>query len=290
LALACIDVGSNTTRLLVAEVERDSLRELEVDRAFTRIGRSVDAGGSIPPEKLAETGEVVAKQVGRARELGAEEVVVVGTAAIRRAPNGMELAAAVMERCGLPLRILSPAEEARLAFVGATRTFGSALEGVVAVVDVGGGSTEVATGIGADVTWSDSFDVGSGRLADAFFRSDPPARAELAAARRAAAGALEGLAVPPPDRAIAVGGSATSLRRVAGDRLERGALDEALDTLCTGGRAEVAERLDLDPERIRLLPAGIIVFQELIDRLGASLEIARGGLREGVVLERALRR
>jgi exopolyphosphatase/guanosine-5'-triphosphate,3'-diphosphate pyrophosphatase len=140
------------------------------------------------------------------------------------------------------------------------------------------------------VTWSDSFDVGSGRLADAFFRSDPPAPAELAAARRAAAGALEGLAVPPPDRAIAVGGSATSLRRVAGDRLEREALDAALDTLCSGPRAQVAERLGLDPERIRLLPAGILVFQELIDRLGAPLEIARGGLREGVVLERALRR
>lgn len=280
-------MGSNTTRLLVAEVERGSLRELEVDRAFTRIGRSVDAGGAIPPEKLAETGRVVAEQAARARELGADHVDVVGTAAIRRAPNRQELADAVKGSSGLALRILSAHDEARLAFVGATRTFGSALEGVVAVVDVGGGSTEVATGGGGEVTWSDSFDVGSGRLADVFFGSDPPAPAELAAARRAAAGGLAGLVAPPPDRALAVGGSATSLRRVAGDRLEAEALGAALDTLLAAPRAEVAGELELDPERIRLLPAGIIVFQELIDRLGTSFEIARGGLREGVVLERA---
>ena len=119
---ACIDIGSNTTRLLVADAADERLRELVTQRAFTRIGRSLRDGGSIPAEKIAETAEVVRTQSAVAREVGAKEIVVVATAAIRSAANRDELASAVEEAGGIPLSVLTGEEEARLAFVGATRT------------------------------------------------------------------------------------------------------------------------------------------------------------------------
>src|SRR5918911_1511123 len=136
MVLACIDIGSNTTRLLV----------LASQRAFTRIGKALLDGGSIPEEKIAETAEVVSSQARAARELGAEEIVAVATAAIREAANRDELAAAVEAAGGMPLWILTGDEEARLAFVGATRTLTDPTEDTVAVIDVGGGSTELAIG------------------------------------------------------------------------------------------------------------------------------------------------
>jgi exopolyphosphatase / guanosine-5'-triphosphate,3'-diphosphate pyrophosphatase len=285
LICACIDIGSNTTRLLVADTGNGQLRELVTQRAFTRIGKSVDAGGSIPAAKIAETAEVVEKQLHVAREVGAEQVVTVATAAIRNAPNRGELLAAV-ERAGTPMHVLSGEEEARLCFVGATRTLLKPAEGTIAVVDVGGGSSEIAIGhANGAMTWSESFRIGSGFLADAYLRSDPPSVDELEKVRRHVAGTFEGLAPPPADSAVAVGGTATSLRRLLGGELVHETLERGIRVLCTTPIAEVAARFELDVERIRLLPAGILVLEAISDLLGLPLRIARGGLREGVLLE-----
>ena len=119
---ACIDIGSNTTRLLVADAGQGRLRELVAQRAFTRIGKSIQNGGPIPPEKIAETAGVVRTQTSVAREVGAEHIVAVATAAIRTAPNRDELVDAVEDAGGVELSVLSGEEEARLSFVGATRT------------------------------------------------------------------------------------------------------------------------------------------------------------------------
>jgi exopolyphosphatase/guanosine-5'-triphosphate,3'-diphosphate pyrophosphatase len=255
-------------------------------RAFTRIGKSLAADRRIPGEKLAETAGVVETQARLARELGATHIEVVATAAVREAANGHELAEAVAARTGLSMRVLSGDEEARLSFVGATKTLGAPVEGTVAVVDVGGGSTEIALGTVDDgVSWCGSFRVGSGFLADAYLRSDPPAVAELHALRQHAAGVFDGLVLPPAACAVAVGGSATSLRRLVGASLEHETFDRALRVLATTPADEVARRFELDPERVRLLPAGIVVFQELSDRLGMPLTIGRGGLREGIIIE-----
>jgi exopolyphosphatase / guanosine-5'-triphosphate,3'-diphosphate pyrophosphatase len=287
LICACIDIGSNTTRLLVADAADGQLRELVTQRDFTRIGKSLDAGGAIPPEKIAETAQVVATQVKVAREVGAKQIVTVATAAIRNAPNREELLAAV-ERAGNGMRldVLTGEEEARLSFVGATRTLLRPAEGTIAVIDVGGGSSEIAIGApdGA-MDWSASFRIGSGFLADAYLRSDPPSVDELEKVRRHVAGTFEGLAPPPADSAVAVGGTATSLRRLLGAELVHETLERGIRVLCTTPIAEVAARFELDPERIRLLPAGILVLEAMSDLLGLPLRIARGGLREGVLLE-----
>lgn len=286
IPVACIDIGSNTTRLLVAEAEDGRLRELMAQRAFTRIGRSLSRSGKIPGEKLEETAEVVSVQARLARELGADRIVVVATAAIRDAKNGSELTAVIEQRTGLPVRVLTGDEEARLAFAGATKTLGVPVEGQVAVVDVGGGSTEIAIGtVPHGVSWCESFRIGSGFLADAYLRSDPPGIAELQALRSHAQGVFEGLVVPPSGSAVAVGGSATSLRRLVGAALEHETFERALRVLATTPVDEVARRFELDPERVRLMPAGIAVLEEISTRLDMPLSIGKGGLREGIVLE-----
>jgi exopolyphosphatase/guanosine-5'-triphosphate,3'-diphosphate pyrophosphatase len=286
LILGCIDIGSNTTRLLVADAGQGRLRELASQRAFTRIGKSLLEGGSIPAEKIAETAEVAASQALSAREAGAEEVVAVATAAIRSAPNRDELAEAVESAAGAPLQVLSGEEEARLAFVGATRTLTTPPEGTLAVIDVGGGSTELAIGDPrGDVDWSGSFRIGSGFLADSYLRSDPPSAAELQAVRQHVQGTFERLHPPPAQNAVAVGGTATSLRRLVGGELSYETLERGVRVLSMTGIDDVAERFELDPERVRLLPAGILILEALSQNLGLPLRIARGGLREGVLLE-----
>jgi exopolyphosphatase / guanosine-5'-triphosphate,3'-diphosphate pyrophosphatase len=275
---ACVDIGTNTTRVLVADVKAGRITEVLQQRVFTRIG----TGPMIAREKIAEVARVVAAQVELARSAGAEHVRVVATAAIRAAVNRDEFLAGMT----VDVEILDGAEEARLAFLGATRTLGRELPGVVGVVDVGGGSTEIAVGtVAGGVSWTSSFLVGSGALADHYLRSDPPTQEELHAVRTHACDVLETREVPPAEHAVAVGGSAASLRRLVGDVLRPASLDRALGVLSAAPAAEVAERLSLDAQRVRLLPAGILILDAASAVLGQPLQIGRGGLREGLVLD-----
>lgn len=290
LAYACIDVGSNTTRLLVAELRDGRLRELAAQRAFTRLGKCVLEEGALSARKLAECAAVVAAQAQIARDLGVLAIDVVGTAVVRDAPNRAELEAAVQEAAGVPMRVLSGEEEARLAFAGVVGTLTGAADGRIAVVDVGGWSTEVVLGTRASgVSWSQSFRLGSGLLADVYFHADPPDRRELAAVTAHVSEVLEPLHAQRPDRALAVGGSAASVRRIVGRELSRYALERSLELLSRSSCDEVAARIDLHPERVRLMPAGIAIMHELSRRLDIELELGNGGLREGVVLELAAR-
>ena len=155
----------------------------------------------------------------------------------------------------------------------------------MAVVDVGGGSTEIAIGSPDGVVeWWRSLSIGSGVLADRHLRSDPPAAGELDAVRSQVAATFDGLAPPAVDRAVAVGGTATSLARVLDAALDHRTLEQGIALLSETPIAELSNRLGLDPERVRLLPPGILVLQALSDRVG-PLQVARGGLREGVILE-----
>ncbi len=278
---ACIDIGTNTTRVLVARARDGRLEEVLQQKAMTRLGRGLKTGGMLSEEKIAQTAQVVAEQRELARKLGAEHIRTVATAVIRKAANKHEFCRAVGD-----VQVLEGDEEARLAFLGATRTLGQPLPGRVGVIDVGGGSTEIAVGtLRTGVEWSASFDFGSGFLADSYLHTDPPAASELQAVRAHAAGVLEGIAPPPVLNAVAVGGSAASLRRLVGAVLEPETLQRALRVLSGAPAEEVARRLDLDPERVKLLPAGIIALDAAAQTLGRPLQIGRGGLREGVLLD-----
>src|SRR5437868_806702 len=143
---AAIDIGSNTTRLLVAEPREGQLNKAMEQRAYTRIGKATTKDGSITQPMIHEVGEVVATQVRLAEELGAEVIKAVATAAIREAKNRDEVVHAINEVSGVAVDVLDEEEEGRLAFLGATKTLGHPAEGRVAVVDVGGGSSEIVLG------------------------------------------------------------------------------------------------------------------------------------------------
>jgi len=286
---ACIDIGSNTTRVLVADVEDGGLREVLQRRAFTRLGKGLK-GGEIPREKIEEVARVVAEQRSLVEQLGADAMRVVATAAIRAAANQDEFAVAMRDEGGVEVEILDGAEEARLAFLGATRTLGQPLDGTVGVVDVGGGSTELAIGtLPGGATWSESFRVGSGLLTDAYRHSDPPSVVDLNAMREHALGVFEGLDLPAVDAAVAVGGSAASLRRLVGSELDPESLQRAMRVLSGDAADEVSRRFAIDRERVILMPAGLTVLDAASHALGRPLQIGRGGLREGILLELAAR-
>src|SRR3954469_1722905 len=289
LPFACVDIGSNTTRLLVAEVEDDGLREVAAVREFTLLGSAAEADGSIPPAKLVETAEAVAAQVDTARRLGTRLITGVGTAVLRNAPNADQLGAEIERLTGYPMRVLSEAAEAELSFLGATTVSDlDADAGPVAVADVGGGSSELAVGRpGAKPTWWHSLAIGSAALARECIVNDPPTGDEVATCRERAAEAVRALDPPPVGTALAVGGSATSLRLLAGPRLDDRALERALPVLAHANAADVARDYEIDVRRVKLLPAGIAILASLAGLLGVPLQVARGGLREGVVLRLA---
>lgn len=284
---ACIDIGSNTTRVLVAEVSEGRLRERHQRRAFTRMGADLGRDRRLSRPKIDELVEVVGEYRALAAHHGAE-VRTVATAAVRGAANREELVEALSDRAGVEVEILSTSDEARLAFLGATRTLGRPLPGVIGVVDVGGGSSEIAVGtVAAGVSWSTSLPIGSGLLSDAHHGSDPASPEDLRAMAEHAAALLGEVEIPPVETAVAVGGSATSLRRVVGPRLSVNSADAVIARLCSAPARELAERFGLAEERVRLLPAGILILAAAADRLVCPLELGCGGIREGVCLELA---
>lgn len=281
---ACIDIGSNTTRLLVADHAGGALSPVVQVRTFTQLGRASRPREPLAEDVLTALAAVVAEQAAAARDAGATAVRVVATAALRRVSNGAEACAALSAAAGHPVELLSAEEEARLAFAGATASLAGGPAEPVGVADVGGGSSELIVGTRSDgVTWSRSLQLGSGDLAHAHLRADPPGAAELQAVRDAVAAALAGVTPPPVARAVAVGGSATSLARLVGPRLDADALACAVEKLVAAPAEVVAVDHDLDPARVRLLPAGLLVLAGVVALLG-PLTVADGGLREGVVL------
>jgi exopolyphosphatase / guanosine-5'-triphosphate,3'-diphosphate pyrophosphatase len=286
LRLACIDIGSNTTRLLVAESDGTRLRWVHQERAFTRIGYELFARGSIGPAKIAEVVEVVRGQRDRARQQGAGLVRAVATEAIRSAGNGRELTAAIERATGVSVEVLSPEEEARLAFVGVAGTLTEPRSSELGVVDVGGGSSELVVGRPPDrVRWWTSVALGSAELSHRVLASDPPTPDELESARAEIARELAQLRIPHPAEAVAVGGSATSLSRLAGPRLDAEALDRALEQLARQPAAQIGVDYAIDLDRARLLPAGLLILEGVVAAFGIPLLVGRGGIREGVLLE-----
>ena len=273
-----IDIGTNTTRLLVAEVAGGAVFPLLERRHF-----ATPAGSGA--RVLAE---LVEREAAAARRAGAETVHVAGTASLRGSPEVRRLDRSAQAAGAGGLRILSEAEEARLAFAGAVAAEPVALPERVAVIDVGGGSTEVAVGTPAGgVEWWASRPVGSRRLTERAFRGDPPSRPQLAAAGNDVRRRFGAIHPPDCELALAVGGGTASLRQLCGPLIDRDGVVAALDRVCAGPADEVAENLGLDARRVRLLPAALVVLGALCELLPAPFRIAHGGMREGLALQLA---
>jgi exopolyphosphatase / guanosine-5'-triphosphate,3'-diphosphate pyrophosphatase len=280
-----IDVGSNTVRLLVATRGRRGVNTSLSERTHVGLGVDVERDGELSERKCFEAAELAGRYAALARNAGVHRLEVFVTAPGRQARNAGFLHRLLSEATGSAVRQLSAEDEGRLAYAGAVAACRSEPE-TVAVCDIGGGSTQLMVGTPREPMWLRSLDIGSLRLTERFHLGDPPAVGELSAATRAVHEAFSGVVAPVARVALVTGGTARSLRKIARRRL----LDErellaALWLLSVERSDEIADKYRIPIERARTLAAGAVILLEARRRLGVPLEVARGGVREGVVLE-----
>ena len=284
MTVGIVDVGSNTVRLLVAQVRGGELVALREERAHLFLGEDVERDGRLSGERIREAARRAGGYAASARALGARAVDVIVTAPGRQSANGDKLVKGLRKATGAPVRVLSADEEGRLAFAGAVAG-ARWLPGSVAVCDVGGGSAEAVVGtVEGGPAWSRSFDIGAVRLTQRFLHDDPPGRRALAAARDEVERHLEAFTPPLPQSALATGGTARSLRKLIGWELDGEEFDAALRILGKRSSAKVAKTFGLHEHRARSLGAGVVILSCLQARLGVPLEVSRAGLREGAAL------
>jgi exopolyphosphatase / guanosine-5'-triphosphate,3'-diphosphate pyrophosphatase len=302
--LAALDVGSNTVHITVARIIK-RLTEIErlADEAdLVRLGADVSAMGSISAARIEWASSTIRRQVALARANGASAVLAVATQALRSAANGGELIERVRRETGVTIALVSGAQEAALTYWGATSGL-KPIKGRRAVIDMGGGSLELALGSGPALDWRVSLPLGSGAISRRHMLSDPPTAAEELAVERVVRETLFAQAPPlPVAQAIVCGGTASALAALAGrivdapDRrrddlplraryLTRAQLDAVLRLLAGLPAREVSRRYALDEGRARLLPAGGSILLGVMDLLDVgTLRVRRRGVREGAML------
>ncbi len=280
-----IDVGSNTVRLLVArQLGNGDLQTLAAERARVGLGEQIERFGMVSEHKLRETADWVSAYARAARREGCDVIDLVITAPGRQSLNANRLVAMLEHAAGLPVRVLPVEEEGRLAYVGALRGVDAAEHLATGVCDVGGGSTEIAVGLGAQPDWLRSYDIGSLRLTCSHF-DKAAGRRDIRRARSHVRRVLAGAEQPEVERALAAGGAARAVRKLVGRTLGPGELDEALDLVARTSPAKLAKRYEIDPVRAQTLAAGTVILAEVQALFQVPLVVARGGLREGLAGE-----
>ncbi|KRC34267.1 exopolyphosphatase [Oerskovia sp. Root918] len=300
--VAAIDCGTNSIRLLVADVDSTTgvLTELDRRMEVVRLGQGVDRTGRLAPEALARTLDQAAEYAAVIDELGATRTRFVATSATRDAENRGEFVEGVLARLGVEPEVVSGNEEAELSFRGATGVVAAHHEGPFVVVDLGGGSTEIVLGTDApEAAWS--MDVGCVRLTERHLRSDPPTAEEIAAARADVRAALDVATqtVPLGKAATLVGlaGSVTTvtahalgLERYDRDRIDGAVLTveqtlTACEDLLGRTRAEREALGFMHPGRIDVIGAGALVWAEVVRRVRDDVAAAGGELTSVVTSE-----
>ena len=285
MRVGVIDVGSNTVRLLVAGAAGGGVVRVRETREVLGLGAEIERTGSLSEAKIEETIATVAECARLARVDGAVEVAALITSPGRQARNGAELAERILRSTGVLVRVLSAEDEGRFAYAGALAQ-AEPRTGLVAVCDVGGGSSQIAIGEDSSCpSWVRSIDIGSLRLTQRCIPSDPPLREELLSAS-AEASAIVGRLVPPlPRTALATGGTARALGKIVGSTLDARTLERALGIVQAETSKSLSRRFGSFAGERASCPPGRWLFSEAQLVLGVPLEVARGGLREGAALE-----
>ena len=295
-----VDLGTNSTRLLVADVDDGTVRELDRRLTITRLGEGVDARRVLLPTAVARVRNTLADYRRAIEEHGAERTLALATSAVREAENGEAFLGEIEWSYGFPTRLLSGEEEALLTFRGVAA--GRDIENGTVVIDIGGGSTEVIVGGSTGVAFLASVPLGCVRLTERCFHSDPPVPSELAACAELVRSTLES-AVPShvrPTDAIGVAGTVTQLATVALglEREEPDVVHEARMTTAWLER-EVARLSQLTVEEIRAIPgvhpdrapvllAGALVLVETLRFFGiGELEVSECDIMHGGALAAA---
>ncbi|HKF82234.1 MAG TPA: Ppx/GppA phosphatase family protein [Solirubrobacterales bacterium] len=278
--VAVIDIGTNSTRLLVADVEGGRVSPLERRSTVTRLGRGVDLSGHLAGEAIEDVCGAIGDYIGMLEELGAETTDAIATSAVRDADNGSAFIAELRERFALSARVLDGEEEARLTYLGATSE--SAPSEPTLVIDIGGGSTELIVGTGTEISFHDSLQAGVVRHSERCISSDPPTAGELEALAADVRGLIEeslGAGVQAR-HGIAVAGTPTSLAavelglepydpsRVHGHVLELPSIQRMLSQLASAPLVERVEIPGLHPDRAPTIVAGVVILVEAMRAFG----------------------
>jgi exopolyphosphatase/guanosine-5'-triphosphate,3'-diphosphate pyrophosphatase len=285
--VAVVDIGTNTTRLLVAEREDGQLVELERRTIITRLGQGVDATGRLADEAMDRVAEAIASYREVIDRLGAESVVAVATSAMRDSENGPAFRDYLKRKHDIDAQTISGDEEARLTFLGATAGRNDDRETVV--IDIGGGSTEYVVGrAGEDPAFHASTQMGSVRFTERFLESDPPSQGELQDLADAVRAIVPEVRV---GHAIAVAGTATSLAAIDGaeephgHRLSLAACERITSMLAALPVEDRRNVKGLHPDRAPTIVAGAVILTESIRALGLDLaEISDRDLLHGAAL------
>jgi len=288
MRVGVVDLGTNSTRLLVADVDDGRVEEIERRTEITRLGEGVDERRKLLPLPIARVRNVLAEYRRELDAQGAERVLAIGTSAVRDAENGEAFLGEVEWSYGFASRLLTGEEEAELTRRGVAN--GREVGDGTLVLDIGGGSTELIT---ADSR--KSLDIGSVRLTERFLLSDPPTRDELDACAGAVRKVLPALG---PDSAIGVAGTITSLaalelgrydpEEVHGYRLSREGVEAQLERLASLPLAERRELPGLEPERAPVIVGGAVIVDEVLRRYGLDeLDVSERDLLHGAALEAA---
>ena len=292
VAGAAIDIGSTSVHLLVAAVGDHLVEPLVDESVFLGLGDRVATDGYLGAAARESLVEVLAAYVETARHLGAADVTLIGTEPLRRAEDGPAIVQAVEARTGVALHVLDHDEEGMLTLLGVT--MGRALHSELLVLDIGGGSTEFVFGGESGPVRVAGLRLGAAALTRDLVRADPPTLAETGAMRAEAHRLVADAPEAAPTDVVAVGGTASNLLRLllpgtALDRmLTRRRITVALAMLAVEGSADAATRHLIRPERARILPAGAIIVDTILEHYGLDrLHVSEGGMREGAVLAAA---
>jgi exopolyphosphatase / guanosine-5'-triphosphate,3'-diphosphate pyrophosphatase len=275
-----IDVGTNSTRLLVADVAEGRVLPLERQSTVTRLGRGVDLSGHLAGEAIEDVCEAIRGYVRILEELGAESVDAIATSAVRDGDNGSAFIAELRERFALSARVLDGEEEARLTYLGATSEMPPAEPTLV--IDIGGGSTELIVGRSSEISFHDSLQAGVVRHTERCIAGDPPTAGELEALADDIRGLIEASVSNGPEasQGIAVAGTPTSLAslelglepydpsRVHGHVLGLPSIQRMLSRLASVPLAERVEIAGLHPDRAPTIVAGVVILVEAMRAFG----------------------
>ncbi len=300
--VAVVDIGTNSTRLLVADVRSDGIDELDRRSIVTRLGEGLEGTGRLGDEPQARVFRVLDEYREAIDEHGCDARAAVMTSAVRDAANGTAFADRVRDEYGLDARTISGDEEARLTYAGATAARDPEDATPLLVIDIGGGSTELVVGAHGDVDFHDSMQVGVVRHTERHLHHDPPSDGELSALR---ADVAEAIAASVPDAvrervraAVAVAGTATMTAamdlglepydsaRIEGHRLPVATLAAQLGSLASVPLEERKLVRGLHPDRAPTIVAGVAILLEVLKAFGLDqVEVSDRDILWGVALQ-----
>ena len=301
MRVAAIDCGTNSIRLLIADVEGSQVRDVTRVMLVVRLGEGVDISGRLSPAAMQRTWAAVEDYAGQIRAAGAQQVRMVATSASRDAENAEDFVDGVVERLGQPPEVISGAEEAHLSFVGARSVLD--LPGEVLVVDIGGGSTEFVVG-DEDVSAARSVNIGCVRMTERHLRDDPPTADQIVAATtdidEAIEDARQATRFERAGHLIGLAGSVTTVAalamdlpeydssRIHGSRISEADVHRVTAEMLTATRAQRAAEPVMHPGRVDVIGGGALVLDRIM-RAGqfGEVVVSEHDILDGIVLSLA---